>query len=160
MLFNFHETLISTMPEYPVDISCLVSDFKYSKEHGLKICEVQHCSLSAFGGDIYISGNDGTIAPKIAQFFNIFSITKWAAGLLYPPLQRSLTANDWNIEQSFNMLVKNPMFLECATLHPADPFSIDSYAGIVYADLDIVQNFNFYQKTYPGIFFMNAATLP
>ena len=160
MLFNLHETFISTIPEYPVDISCLVSDFKYSQEYGLKICEVQHGSLSAFGGDIYISGNDGTIAPMIAQFFDLFPMKKWAAGLLYPPLLRSLSAKGWNIEQSFNMLVKNPMFLKCATLHPADLFSIDSYAGIVYADFDIVQNFNFYQKTYPGIIFMNAAILP
>jgi hypothetical protein len=44
-LFNLSCTLIYAEPKYPVDVSYLVSDFKYSQEHGLKICEVQHAVI-------------------------------------------------------------------------------------------------------------------
>src|SRR5205823_4862104 len=43
---------------------------------------------------------------------------------------------------------------------PVDPFLITSYRGIVYADFDIVRNFNFYRTAYPGILFINAVTFP
>ena len=147
-------------PKYPVDISYLVSDFKYSKEYGLKICEVQHGALSAIAGDLYISGKDGSISPMIADFFARFPIKKWAAGLIYPPLKRSLEAKEWNVEQSLKAILNNPTFLACATSQPINRFFINSYKGIVYADFDIVRNFNSYYKTYPGIVFMNAATFP
>ncbi len=151
---------ISAKPKYPVDISYLVADLKYSKQDGLKICEVQHGALSAIKGDLYISGNDGTIAPMIADFFDRFNIKKWIAGFVYPPVKRSLAAKNWESQQSFNALVKNQIFLEDAKNCPAHSFCIDSYAGIVYADLDIAHNFNFYHKACPGILFINAATFP
>lgn len=138
----------------------MVSDFKYSQEHGLKICEVQHGSLSAIDGDLYLSEGDGSISPMVADFFTLFPIKKWAAGLIYPPLKRSLAAKEWDIEPSIQMLLKNPIFLECAAAPPADLFSITSYGGIVYADFDVVRNFNSYCKAYPGILFINAVTFP
>ncbi|MDP1814660.1 MAG: hypothetical protein Q8K92_09460, partial [Leadbetterella sp.] len=146
--------------EYPVDISYLICDFKYSQEHGLKICEVQHGSLSALHGDLYISGGDGSISPKIADFFAFFPMNKWATGLIYPPLKRSLKAKEWGVDQSIKALLIDPTFLECATSPPVDSFSITSYAGIVYSDYDVVRNFNSYHKNYPGILFANAVTFP
>lgn len=160
LLFNLNWMLIYAESKYPVDVSYLVTDFKYSQKHGLKICEVQHGSLSAFNGDLYISGKDGSISPSIADFFDRFPIKKWAGGLIYLPLKRSLAAKAWNVELSLKTLLKDQQFLECAALHPLDPFSITSYAGIVYADYDVVRNFNSYRKAYPGILFINAATFP
>lgn len=90
-------------PKYPVDVSYLVSDFKYSQEHGLKICEVQHGSFSAIQGDLYISGEDGSISPKIADFFSLFPMKKWGTGLIYPPLKRSLEIRKWNVKQSIKI---------------------------------------------------------
>lgn len=160
IIFNLNGMFICAKPHYPVDISYLVSDFKYSQEHGLKICEVQHGALSAIDGDLYISGKDGIISPMIADFFTYLPAKKWATGLIYPPLKRSLAANGWQIEQSLKILLKDPTFLECAIARPVDPFLITSYAGIVYADFDIVGNFSAYYKTYPGILFLNAVTFP
>lgn len=160
VLFNLNWMFICSGSKYPVDISYMVADLKYSKEHGLKICEVQHGGLSATTGDTYISGKDGNISPMIANFFSQFPVKKWAAGLMYPPLKRSLEASEWNIQPSFKTLIKDPVFLECAISRPIDPFLVTSYAGIVYADMDVVRNFNFYYKACPGIIFINAVTFP
>jgi hypothetical protein len=146
--------------KYPVDVSYLVSDFKYSQEHGLKICEVQHGSLSALHGDLYILGGDGSISPMLADFFALFPMKKWTAGWIYPSIKRSLAAKEWVVGKSMKMLLKDPTFLEYSAMFPIDPYSITSYAGIVYADYDVVRNFSSYCKAYPGILFMNAATFP
>lgn len=151
---------IAAAPKYPVDISYLVADLKYSKEHGLKICEVQHGALSAVAGDLHIAGSDGNISPMVADFFTKFPLKKWAAGLIYPPLKRCLAAKNWHIESSFKSLLHDAEFLERAALIPADPCLISSYAGMVYADFDIVRNFDFYCSAYPGIVFINATTFP
>jgi len=161
ILFNLNRMFIYAETKYPVDISYMVSDLKYSQEHGLKICEVQHGTLSTLTGDLYILGDDGNICPMIADFFALFPMKKWATtGLIYPPLQRSLVEKEWNIQHSMKTLLKDPTFLECAALPPVDPFSITSYTGIVYAAADIVGNFDSYLKTYPGILFIDAVTLP
>lgn len=125
-----------------VDVSYLVSDLKYSQEYGLKICEVQHGSLSSLQGDLYIAGGDGSIAPKLADFFDSFHLPKYAAGLIYPPLKRALSAKGWNIEPSIKMLLK------------------DSCPAIIYADFEIAQNFQFYCQSYSRHLFINAVTFP
>ena len=160
ILFHLNWVFIYAEPKYPVDISYLVSDLKYSKEHGLKICEVQHGALSAVTGDLYISGEDGTIIPKIADFFTSFSIKKWATGLIYPPLKKCLAAKEWHVEQSLKTLLKDSTFLACAATRPTDSFSITSYTGMVYADFDIVRKVNYYCTAYPGILFIYDAILP
>lgn len=76
----------------------------------------------------------------IADFFALFPIKKWAAGLIYPPLKRSLAGTGWHVGQSIKTLLKDPTFLEYAALNPVDPFSMTHYAGIVFADFDIVRN--------------------
>lgn len=159
ILFNVNWMLIYAQSKYPVDISYMVSDFKYSKKDGLKICEVQHGALSAVTGDLYVTGKpNGNISPMVADFFALLPVKKWATGLIYCPLKKSLAAKGWNVELSLKTLLNDQTFLECAAWPPANPSLISSYAGIVYADFDIVRNFDFYRKTYPGILFINAAT--
>lgn len=160
IFFIFSWVFMYAESKYPVDISYLVSDFKYSQEHGLKICEVQQGALSALNGDLYISGEDGIISPRIADFFTLFPIKKWASGVHYSPLKRSLMARDWVIHQSIQTLCLDPLFLDCAKVPPQDPCSISSYRGFVYAALEIARHMDVYRKAYPGILFIDGATLP
>ncbi len=146
--------------KHPADVSYLVADFKYSQQHGLKICEVQHGALSAVTGDLYLSGGDGAISPRVADFFSSFPIKKWAVGFLYAPLKRAFAAKEWEIQDSMNHLLKDPAFLQCAKTPPIDPFSIASYGGIVYGACNVIHNFDFYRKAYPGILFIDEATFP
>ena len=159
-LLSFCWTVVHAEPKYPVDISYMVCDFKYSQEHGLKICEVQHGALSALGGDLYISGKVGSISPMIANFFDHFPMKKWASGPSYTPLRRSLVAKGWKLEQSIKRFPRILNFWSVQRCAPADPSSIASYAGIVYASRELAKDFDFYRNAYPGILFVDAATLP
>jgi hypothetical protein len=157
-IFFFNLCAVILYAGYPVDISYLVSDFKYSREYGVKICEVQQGSLSALTGDLYISRGDGSISPKIAQFFALLPMKKWTVGLLYSPLKRSL--NEWGSHPSLNTLLKDPLFLQSAAELPANPFSLDSYAALLYAGSDAARNFSFYSHAYPGVLLIDRANLP
>ena len=160
ILFHGNGIFIYAKPKYPADISYLVTDFKYSQKHGLKICEVQQGALSAVDGDLYVSGGDGSISPMVARLFSLSPTKKWAMGVLYPPLERSLKVEGWNFKQSMNALLKDPDFLDSARSAPIDSSSISSYGGIVYSDFDVFRNFTSYSKSYPGILFIDAATFP
>lgn len=160
LLLCFFLFYLSEVFGYPADISYLVSDFKYSQEHGIKICEVQHGSLSVFLGDLYTAGGNGKISPKIAEYFSQFPMKKWALPSLYPPLKKSLNDKGWDLSLVFRRLLQDPTFLNCAASPPLDPSLILSYEGIVYADPFIYSDYEFYCKTYPGILFLNAAIFP
>lgn len=159
-LLCFHWTIVHGETEYPVDISYMVADFKFSREHGLKICEVQHGALSALNGDIYVAGENGSITPLFSDFFEQFPLKKWVAGLPKLPMREALNENGWDLQRSLKVLLRNHAFLRIARSPPRDPCSIDSYAGIVYATCDMAKNANRYREAYPGILFIDAATLP
>lgn len=146
--------------DYPADISYMVADLKYSMEHGIKICEVQHGALSAMNGDLYINGGNGIIAEMIVNYFDHFPMQKWVAGSLYSPLRNSLIASGFQSERSIKTLCQNSTFLEIASTAPENPFTISSYKGIVFATTDIYKDLNKYKETYPGVLFIDAVTLP
>jgi hypothetical protein len=160
ILLSLHFISICNLPKYPVDISYVVTDFKYSKKDGLKICEVQHGSLSVFKGDLLLHGQDGTISSKIAQYFSKFNVKKWATNRTYAPLKRSLPANEWEFHESFKSVTQCPKFLELSAIIPADPYNIESYSAMAYADHYVVKNIDTFRKLCPGIVFINAAILP
>lgn len=144
----------------PVDISYMVADLKYSEEHGIKICEVQHGALSAMNGDIFINGGNGIIASMIANYFDQYTLQKWVTGSVYSPLRNSLIASGFESERSIKTLCQNSTFLEIASLNPENPFSIDSYEGIVFATTDIYKDLEKYKEAYPGVLFIDAITIP
>jgi len=160
LLLSFYGTLIHAEAKHPADISYMVSDFKYSQEHGLKICEVQQGALSALNGDLYINGGDGNISPMIASFFDPLPLKKWVIGSTYSPLKNSLIAKGWELELTIKTLSKNPTFLDCASQIPNNPSSIASYGGIVYAACDVAKDFNLFRNAYPGVLFIDAVTFP
>lgn len=146
--------------KFQADISYMVCDCKYNKKDGLKICEVQHGTISALTGDIYNSQPEkyGTIMPKIVSFFNQYPLKKWATSLSYPPLVKILSENGWEIHQSFDKISKIDSFIECAKVYPENPSSILSYKGLVYCTSDMLNNLN--PNLYPGILFIDGATIP
>src|SRR5882724_3918884 len=104
---SLNETINEEPVNYPVDISYMVTDFKYNREDGLKICEVQHGSISALGGDIYISGGTETMLPMIAEFFDQFHLKKWVIATINRELRKSLVNKGWELEMSFEKLLDN-----------------------------------------------------
>ncbi len=148
--------------KYPADISYMIADVKYSQEHGIKICEVQHGILSTFVGDIFLNGNQGTICPKIEQVLAEFPIKKWAikSQVAFPPLQETLNNSpEWDTETLFRDLIYDPEFIRKATVEPQDAHDISSYYGMILTrpnDFD----YDDFHKTYPSILMIDSPSHP
>lgn len=152
-----------TQKKMPVDISYLVADLKYSKEHGLKILEVQHGCLSSLNGDTIEHLNKNAIVQNVANFFDNYQVKKWLAGPVYFPLRQLLEKKGWYVRQSIFAIVNDPLFLKIGTNTtrvPSDPTLIKNMAAIVYATCEIHNNIDYYRDTYPGVLFIDAATIP
>lgn len=148
--------------KYPVDISYMVADLKYSKEHGVKICEVQHGVLSTFLGDVFLHGRKGTLSPLIAEVFAEFPLTKWGVGLqdVFAPLRTSLEKSaDWKAMPNIEILMQDTEFIQNARLAPDNPYIIASYRGMVlFSKLPKSIDVEKFQKEHPGILVTDRPT--
>lgn len=148
------------MTFYQADITYLVADLKYSKENELKICEVQHGCLSALTGDVYVNQVNGLIAPNFTNFFDKILVKKWIVGAIFFSLRKCLEDKGWLYHRSMRTLSRDAIFLDYAKSQNNNTSSISSYKAIVYATRDIVNDFNFYSASFPGVLFIDAASLP
>lgn len=124
-------------------ISYMATDFKYSKEHGIKICEVQHGAFSSMNGDIYLSEDEnGTIANNFAKYFDKFDMKKWMVGAIYSPIKRCLLKKGWIWYSSFEYLFADSEFK----------------SGIVFATCEIANGQPFDVTKYPDVILIDAGT--
>lgn len=152
---------LESSEKYPAGITYMIADLKYSEEHGVKICEVQHGILSCFFGDVYMRGGEGKICPQVAEVLASFAVPKWGVGLHkhFPPLRTSLLkSGGWKEAESFEELLKNPEFLEEARVAPDDPHNIASYKAFVYASAPDLVDVDNLSSEFPGVLFIDRPT--
>ncbi len=145
--------------KYPADISYMVADIKYSKEHGVKICEVQHGIMSTFHGDLYLNPKRGTIPDKVAAVFAEFDMKKWMCGsnIAFSALQSAFErSGNWTNRSSFTSIKNNADFQLAAKAAPIDESLISSYSAMLFMN----PNEEFTPSDYPGILFIDRATHP
>ncbi len=155
--------MLSAESKYPVDISYMVADLKYSQEHGVKICEMQHGILSTFFADVFMNGDNGLICPQISRLFAEFDMPKWTVALdiNFPHLLTELKqSHHWKDKKLFTLILKDSEFQKTAQHVPLDPYSVVSYTGMVYVKPKSIQNHEIFSKKYPGIIVIDAATHP
>lgn len=145
---------------YPADISYMVADLKYSKEHGVKLCEVQHGILSTFYGDIYLNGNNGILCPKIAEVFDEFDIKKWyvISQVSFKPLTDTFNESGWINQPSIPSLILDEEFKRIATIPPEDPSDINSYQAMFYVKANALKDLDHFRHVCPGILVIDAPT--
>lgn len=159
----FLSTALQADSKYPADISYMVADLKYSQEHGVKICEVQHGILSTFLGDVFLNGGDGLLCPQIAEVFAEFPAKKWMVPteISFAPLLASFQqSSKWKKVSLLELLIHDPAFTKIAKKAPKDPYSLSSYRGMVYTRPASLKKIGKFKKNYPGVLVIDAATHP
>jgi len=145
--------------KYPVDVSYMVADIKYSKELGVKICEVQHGIMSTFYGDVHLNPERGLICPKIASVFAELSPKRWMCGsnVAFATLRASLERQPgWTNRVTLSSILNDPAFIAAAAKAPEDPYDISSYSGMLFMN----PTTQYDPANYPGIILMDAPTHP
>ncbi len=139
----------------------MVVDLKYSKEHGVKICELQHGILSTFHADVFMHSGHGIICPKVERAFAEVPIKKWAVGshIAFRHLREVLQeSSSWKVFETIQALTEDPEFAERAKIAPEDPSSIASYYGILYINPEKFPGYEEFCKKYPGILILDRQT--
>ncbi len=154
---------LSAESKYPVDVSYFVADLKFSQEHGVKICEIQHGILSTFFADAFLNGENGILAPKVVKEFAKIPLTKWTVlkHIAFINLVKVIqSAPDWEKRTSFHAILMDPKFDNIAKIPPTDPNDIASYQAMIYSQSSMVRSYDYFQENYPGIIIIDAATHP
>lgn len=146
--------------KYPVDVSFLVADLKYSEENGVKFCEIQHAIYSTFFGDRYSYGNDGNIAPHFVKTIEQLPGPYWTYLNHFADfgLINSIKNQNWSIRENFDEIKSDPIFKANSKKSPEDPFDISTYHGLVYLPQYEIKNIEAFRSEHPGIIVMDAAT--
>lgn len=156
-------TSLEATSKYPVDISFLVADIKYSKEYGIKICEIQQGILCNFKGDLHLNGESGIIQFNFFRVLSNFPIKKWAVVTrVTSNIDKSKIdeANNWDIKEDYSFITDELEAYAGAKKQPKNPTDISSYYGMVYARADNIRQYQAFQEKYPGIVVMDAASFP
>lgn len=146
---------------YPADISYMVADLKYSKEEGVKLCEVQHGILSTFYGDVWLNGDNGKICPKIVEAFDQFPIKKWYVHSQVNFKNLIDTFNEspfWIRESSIKTFTNSDQFKKLALTPPEDPSDINSYHAMLYVRGSSLVDPDHFRKICPGVLLIDAPT--
>jgi len=146
----------------PAAVSFLIADLKYSRQNGVKICEVQHGTDSTFYGDKFSHGGKGLISVNLVHTLLNFQSQFWThqKSFVEKAIQNLVEdAPEWHSYEKMSMIETDPLFLERCYLPPADPYDVRSYFGFIIArNLRMKREKCF--KQYPGILLLDKVSLP
>lgn len=148
---------------YPVDLSFLVADLKYSQEHGVKICEVQQGIVSNFKGEAFANGGVSVVANNLMDVFALYLKDGWTIKRNHcdASIKKLLEAhNSWHLCSNESAIYNDPYFLELASEDIYDPCNLFDYHGFVYLKCRSVKKMDGLHEKYPGIVFIDRATAP
>jgi len=149
--------------EFPAELSFLVVDFKYNGREGVKICEVQHGTLSKFRGDYALYGNPGEIAGNFCRFLyehqsdNVWYID---GDINEPNIKEEMQNYHWKGKTCVEDLFADEEFLVRACSPLDNPISVDSYHGFLYMRPKSYFQLKKKMPALSGILVLDVATFP
>ncbi len=157
------ETEVIVSSKYPVDVSFMTVDLKYSEERGVKICEVQHGINSTFYGNQFIHGEPGPIPINFYHSLLQYHDRSWTTIRYFVRSKISsilIKAPEWSVLNDTKAIANDPDFQYRASLPVDDPYDIYSYHGFLAVKPRDIGDYKTFKKKYPGIIPLDAATHP
>lgn len=156
LLFIFAHAAADVLP---ADVSFLVADVKYSEAQGVKICEVQQCSISLFKGYDSLYQGKGLIPEYFCNVMADFNHRFWfiSNDLSFVEMQKKFLEQGWIEGQSFKALMRDKLLNKIGKTAPADPSSLTDYQGFVYMRLDDRKDYEKFHQNYPGLLLIDYA---
>lgn len=149
------------VPSLEVDVSYLAVDMIFSRERGVKICEIQHGVPSTFKGEIFANGGKSTIAENLLQQLGRYFPLSWVKTGDFPDLimkKGFLQDSRWKNIVSLNSLSRNSTFLKAAAMPVSDPSDLSAYHGFVFCMPKKSDERASFQKKYPGVVAIDNAS--
>jgi len=148
---------------WPAAITFMVADFKYNSEQGVKICEVQHGSTSAFTLGRYPRDGECVTSQLFADAFRQWTPHCWikTQGISDKVLYATLEMDDhWETIPKFKNLTSQDLFKNATDRPVSDLGKINDYHAICYGPRHAAMELSEYQDEYPGILIIDQPTFP
>lgn len=144
------------------DLIFLAADLKYNPEEGIKICEIQSGSSSAFNGFDYVMGEEGLFARTFCQILAQYQTRLWfTPGLICDAKMKAEFIRQGFISvATVDELASCPSFQQAVNLPFYNPGDVRSYGGVFYTSRLSRQQCEKFQETYPSMLLMDRAALP
>ncbi|MBS0615749.1 MAG: hypothetical protein JSR58_04270 [Verrucomicrobia bacterium] len=148
---------------YPADICFMVADLKYSKEKGIKFCEIQNGIVSVFKGSSFVIPADLSIQQRFLRFLYAWFPRGWAApSEFYDPGLQFVFSHAYAVQAKNSVLeiFSDPTFWAFAQLPAQDPSDFFSYQGFLFASPYLLKQDEELPKKCPGILIIDRASFP
>ena len=147
----------------PADICFFVTDMKYSRERGIKICEVQHGILSMFKGTSFLVPGDVSIQQRFLGVLSQYSPKGWTilTHIDDPGLRWVLsTAYNWRVKNSLQEIFQDHEFLAHAKQPVHDKSDLSAYHGFLFASASLLKKDEELEERCPGIIVIDKSSFP
>lgn len=154
---------VHAIEKYPVDICFMIADLKYNSKQGVKICEIQHGSLSLFKGDKYRNLEEESIYNEFLHTFALYNENGWVvtSGIKDKNLVSTLTESSfWQGRADITSVLSDPHFLSQARKSPKDIDDLSSYQGFLYANKSGLRTIADFEKKFPGVVIIDKSSFP
>ncbi|MBS0656563.1 MAG: hypothetical protein JSR46_12360 [Verrucomicrobia bacterium] len=154
---------VHTTEKYPGDICFMVADLKYNSTQGVKICEIQHASLSMFNGDIFRSEEEESIHKEFLRILSLYNEHGWVVSnsVSDKNLVSTLTSSAfWQSPNDIITLLSDPNFMHQAKQPADDIYDLSSYQGFLYinwSQLGVIADF---EERFPGMIVIDKSSFP
>lgn len=148
---------------YPVDMSFLIADIKYSQEHGIKVCEMQHGVVSTFRGDVFSHDGEPVIAQNLFDTLALYVKEGWTVPQSFgDAILKKMFANqeNWHAKNEKEEIFNDLKFLEAARKAPFNSERMNGYHGFVYLRSPSPKELDELHEAYPGVIFIDRAISP
>lgn len=161
-LFLFiHLCLEGALP--PVAFTFMIADLKHNEEEGIKICELQSGTFSAFRGYDWLQNEPGCAPRRVIQMLSQFN-----QHLIVHPytieeraIRKEMKKQGINFVSNYSALFKNQFFRKNANRPVEDPHNLSSYPILLIANkLFFGKNLEVFKKTYPNVLILDVDCFP
>ncbi len=164
LLFCFTQLLIATLgaDQLPADISFMIVDLKYSEAEGVKICELQQGTLSAFSGYDFLNKSESYVENYVINYLNRYGkpIYFKNGDVTNPTFAKILLQHGALAFNNMTQLYNDSRYTTLPTLSVKDPRSIDEYHCFIIGSPKTVSSLNSFRHTFPGALLLDAASYP
>ncbi len=144
--------------KHPVDVCFMVADLKYSREEGVKICEIQPGSLSLFNGNTYRCKEEKSIHKELLDTLSEYNTKGWlVANSLADKSLISTLEESWHSAKDLLTLYSDPNFLEHAKKAADDKYDLSTYQGFLYVNWSHLCAISDFEERYPGMVILDKS---
>lgn len=159
--FIFSFFYLNSVP--PVGFTFMIADLKHNEEEGIKICELQSGTFSAFRGYDWLQNEPGCVPRRVIKMLSQFDqqLIVHPKSFEERAIRQEMDQQGIEHANSYSDLLKHSAFLENVHRPVEDPDSLSSYPILLVAKPSFFRKqLNTFKEEYPNVLILDVDCFP